>query len=174
MPLNAQILRQFPNEVFVETGTQRGAGIAAALEAGFEDVRSVELDEGLYNQALKRYMEDYRVMIFHGDSGEVLGQMMGDIRCPATVWLDAHQVHVRHCGFNRGNCPILRELDVLARHPVTEHTLLIDDYGLFEKKFPGSLTITAEDVTVAILEINPWYETRVIDYGPKGILVAEV
>jgi len=46
------LFEKYPNPVFIETGTYHGEGIQYALQAGFKNVRSVELSEPLYQMSV--------------------------------------------------------------------------------------------------------------------------
>lgn len=77
---------------FVETGTGDGAGVAAALKAGFQRVESIEIVQQLVDGARRRFAGDNRVRLWHGDSRTVLLDVMRSLTSeqPALFWLDAH------------------------------------------------------------------------------------
>lgn len=77
--------------VFVETGSNIGDGIQAALKAGFEKVYSIELDEKFYNQCKERFKDDNRVNLILGDSMVELPKLINKIKeLNFLLWLDAH------------------------------------------------------------------------------------
>src|SRR5262245_39379625 len=101
-------------EVFIETGTNKGDSLAAALAAGYPRCLSVEFVEDLHRLAQKRFADDARVRLFHGSSPDTLPAMI-DPALTTTFWLDAH-----YSGSDRGwqdprygECPLLRELEVI-------------------------------------------------------------
>src|SRR5438477_2757262 len=117
MPASAQMFKRYPNPVFIETGTYLGDGIKQALLAGFAKIRSVELSEKLCEENVRRFANRANVKIYQGSSEGQLGYMIADIKEPITFWLDAHY----SAGITaRGdeNSPILKELRVIAAHPV--------------------------------------------------------
>ena len=112
------------NKIFVETGTQTGAGIEAALFSGFEEIHSIEIRKDFYEIALKQFKDNPKVHLYLGDSRTELPRILEKIKEPATIWLDAHSQH---------DSPILEELEILKKHPIKNHTILIDDCGNFDK-----------------------------------------
>lgn len=134
MPLNTEILKAHINPLFIETGTYLGEGVAAALEAGFGAVWTVDLDaehrwESGQNPA-KSGQDNvtYRV----GDSALFLDNMLQSRADPATFWLDAHPVG--YFKLLQPDLPLLRELFAIAFNPVHPNDIiLIDDIRLFEE-----------------------------------------
>jgi hypothetical protein len=141
MSMTVDILKNYPNEVFVETGTYKGDGVQMALDCGFKMIYSFEACDELALLAGKRFMADKRVAIFRADSRENIKHIIQHIDCPITFWLDAHS-----CGdayFENGNggyyaiptyqdkSSVLMELEQINRHPIKNHTILIDDWTIF-------------------------------------------
>ena len=166
------IFKKFPNNYFVETGCYIGGGIKQALEAGFEQIYSIELSPYYYNLCKTAFIENSNIKLFLGDSGNILYEVIKDIDSPITFWLDGH--------FSGGStalgseaCPILKELDQIKKHPIKTHTILIDDLRVFGTHSFNFITI--DQIKEKILEINPnytfWYENGVI---PNDVLVAQV
>ena len=112
--------------MFIETGTLYGDTLASVAPL-FEELHSIELDEGLYENAIARLAGSSKVRIWHGDSAEVLPRILADLRRPAFFWLDGHY---SGAGTARGSMdsPIVRELELIALHPLREkHFILVDD-----------------------------------------------
>ena len=76
------------SKCLVETGSFGGAGIGRAIEAGYNDIRSVELSERWHQHCLDRFSTDSRVKLYLGDSRDMLLQMLPDKKC--VIVLDAH------------------------------------------------------------------------------------
>ena len=93
--------------MFIETGTLYG-DTSASVAPLFEELHSIELDEGLYENAIARLAGSSKVRIWHGDSAEVLPRILADLRRPAFFWLDGHYPRA---GTARGSMdsPIVRE-----------------------------------------------------------------
>src|ERR1700730_18365884 len=164
MPANAATFRSYPNPYFIETGTWHSDGVCAAIEAGFRDVRSVELSPALHQAARNRFASHPEVKLWLGSSADMLGEMLEDVIGSATFWLDAH--------FSGGVtalgpevCSLLLELAVIGKHPVKNHTVLIDDLRLFGS---AEFRIELEAVRQALRSINPVYQFTVAPSAMPG------
>jgi hypothetical protein len=155
---------EFCQTYFVETGTFCGNGIQKALDAGFQQIRSIEFDNNFANHSKLRFAHYSNVKIYRGDSSVDLWNVIKDINQPITFWLDAHIYPPRTDGGK--NCPLIEELDQIKRHPIKSHIILIDDMhccGTASFDF-----MTHEDFINKLLEINPDYQIRYVDGGDAG------
>lgn len=159
--------------IFIETGSHRGEGIAQALAAGFDRVYSADSALSAYQACQQRFMEDWRVHLFHSDSRKFLQSLLPLIKEKATIWLDAHW-----CASGGGSPvdnPLLGELEMIRKYSdVRNHTILIDDVRLMGNRveaFPHLLAVID-----ALTMINSDYkiEYRDSDEFPNDILVARV
>ncbi len=76
---------------FIETGSAAGEGIQRALEAGFQEVHSIEAQREWYEVCVNRFMGDPRVFLHHGRSSEVLGiPLIKSTNTGVVFFLDAH------------------------------------------------------------------------------------
>lgn len=154
MPASVELFKKYPNPLLVETGTYLGEGVGYALAAGFTAIRSVELSPELFTKNSRKFAGNPAVRLYHGASAEQLWNMIEGVRTPITFWLDAHY----SAGITaRGeeNCPILKEIGIIGRHPVKTHTILIDD-----RRFMGTDIFDFVDearIQQAIRAINPAY-----------------
>lgn len=124
--------RAYELNILVETGTYLGEMIEAMLN-DFTEISSIELSNDLYARAKERFQENTNVNLFQGDSGQILPKMLKKVRQPALFWLDAHY----SSGItSKGalNTPIIDELEIISRHPIKNHLILIDDSRLFVGK----------------------------------------
>jgi hypothetical protein len=174
MTLPPSLLHKYPTTVFVETGTCIGEGIQVALDAGYEDIRSIEVLEGRVERTRKRFEGYPGVKIYHGSSsGFVFANMIADITVPATFWLDAHTD--TQPDLQDDSAPLLDELMIISEHPVKNHVILIDDMRLCGH---GNWRDTTRiKVIGAIIRINPLYDIEYVDSVLKwtnDILVAHV
>ena len=126
----------------VETGTYEGE-MVEAMRTHFAKVYSVELSPEHFKRAAERFAAHENVEIIFGDSALMLPDVLMDITEPALFWLDGH--------YSAGNTakgdtetPILSELDVILRHVVKGHVILVDDARCFNG--------TADYPTLAQLE----------------------
>jgi hypothetical protein len=90
--------------------------------------------------------------------------MIKDINVPITFWLDAHESGGETAKGLHGD-PILQELDIIKRHQLKNHTIMIDDLrGMSNKEIENKL-----------LEINPNYKFCFEDgFVPNDVLVARL
>jgi len=168
--------KPYLSPIFIETGSYIGDGIKAALNAGFERVISIELSEYYYIYCREK-IRDERVTLLHGDSILVLPQVLKDIKERCTFWLDGHFMTDPRTGSGIKIVPLWEELQVIAKHHIKNHTILIDDIRLLR-------THTAEwthleycvcDIEELIHSINPEYKIS-YDHGVEmdDILIAQV
>jgi len=163
------------NRYFVETGTYLGTGIEKALKAKFKYIRSIEYDPALFETSKKRFKKKKHVTLYQGNSAKDLYAMIQDIKEQITFWLDAHRYPAKEDG--NKNCPLLEELDQIAKHPIKTHTILIDDLHCC-----GTLAfdhLTEKDLIDKIKTINPDYVIEHVPGGdkneyPKNVLVAYI
>ena len=174
MSMMPGMLNNYKNKFFVETGLGSGGGLKLALHSGFEHVYSIEISERRVkkhgNKMIKKYPN--KVSIICGDSANVLWSIIETINSPITFWLDAHlkpNVNVEP--------PLIKELEIISRHPIKNHIILIDDIRQM-----GQLVYPHIDLIIKkIMEINSHYKISYEDgCGNKGnifksdILVAQV
>jgi hypothetical protein len=124
----------------VETGTFRGDS-AAAFAGRFDRVITIEASPTLAAAACRRLAPFPNVDARHGDSRQVLPEVVAGLEEPALFWLDGH-----YCGQGThgvtGQCPVLEEIaTIVAAAPA--HVLLIDDARLFLE--PPPLPLHAVD-----------------------------
>jgi hypothetical protein len=162
MTASTEVFSRYPNKVFIETGSYHGDGIQQALDAGFQEVISMEVDRDLFEITTERFWDNDRVNNLYGDSRELLADVMTIIDDQCTFWLDSHSPN---------NLPLLEELEIIKNHYIKTHTILIDDLRLWTKAEHGYDTESLKEI---LLSINPNYEIRLdgcLDF-PNDILVA--
>lgn len=152
MPFNK--FSDFPNRIFIETGSHVGDGIQSALDAGFISVISIEITDKYYQHCKRRFSSNPNVQLVFGDTVEKLPEIMKSINEPATFYLDGHW-DTGAVDETRGimDYPILVELEIIANHPIKTHTILIDDVRLFNTPWE----LGHEAIVKKVLEINPNY-----------------
>jgi hypothetical protein len=150
---------------FIETGSNIGAGIQAALDGGFSTVYSIEGLWPFFDHCTTRFADDRRVYPLFGYSPAVLAELLHTLDEPAVIYLDAHSV---------AHNPLLEELRVIQQTHVRQHTILIDDVRMFDTTaWHGIQKAQALEI---LREINPEYRLSYEDTvnGPQDLLVAEV
>jgi hypothetical protein len=176
MPLSPIVLNKYKDkaDIFIETGTFHGQGVAIALSCRFKKIFSVEVGEFLYRECLDTFHNflNGRVFLYLGDSPTFLNETLKSINEKCVCWLDAHYSGEGTAKANKNN-PILDELDSIRKHHIKNHTILIDDVRLFgTSEFDY---ITLDQVITRIKEINPAYEiTYENGVCPNDILVAYI
>jgi hypothetical protein len=117
-------------DTFVETGTYCGDTVATARQY-FQRVISIEQSEALYQAARVRFADDPGVMLFQGDSGQALGDLMAELQGRSVLfWLDAHWCAGEEQGDAQTQCPLLSELQAIRRLN-KDSLVLIDDARFF-------------------------------------------
>lgn len=176
LPKPIRFLDSFRTLIFVETGSHRGDGIQEALDTGcFDAIYSCDISPFAFGWCSHRFEKlNNRVYLYLNDSRAFLKEVLPSITTKITFWLDAHE-----CGTDRGpgtesgsedDVPLLEELQLIRKHEIKHHNILIDDVRLFgEGAYPKKETIVA-----AIKRINPKYEIVYYDSPdfPGDILVA--
>jgi hypothetical protein len=178
MPISFD-LSKYRTKNFIETGTYIGAGVKSALNAGFENIYSIELDESRYKYNVRQFKGDKRVNLILGDSGVELPKLLTNINEQSTFWIDAH-----YCGEELGTAalaakwtPIKEELDSIKDHHIKNHIILIDDFRCMDNThfdtrtqrdvgFPGK-----ENLLLKLKEINSNYKIKFLNGVQKDDVV---
>jgi hypothetical protein len=166
---------------FIETGTYKGDTVQTAIEYGFNEVHSIEIEPNLFKECQNRFKDNKNVHIWNGDSPDVLREnIIPSLKEPSTFWLDAHRsMALQTPGSDKyGRCPLLHELDAISESPIKNHLIIADDVRLFGTIGWGYLK--KEDYIEKLMKINPNYVLEYLDGGfsfgrqfpEKDILVA--
>jgi len=119
-------------KTFVETGTQHGAGIIAAIKAGFSNIKSFEKSQKLAQEAQDIFESNVHVHIINESStGTLFGNLVAELKEPAVFWLDAHRMDGNGKGIE--DYPLRHEIRMLMQKMKVPHTILCDDRRLFER-----------------------------------------
>lgn len=163
MPITVNTLKKYVLGgsvlTFVETGSFMGDGIQAAIDAGFQDILSIELAPFHYDLCLNRFKEEKRVNIRMGDSGVLLVEVARNLEQKAVFWLDGHY---SGGGTAKGIdiSPLMRELDAIKHSPRKDHTILIDDTQFYTRA-EGGTGFDIGDIVRKLYEVNDRYDIRV-------------
>jgi hypothetical protein len=125
-----EYIKNYSPEVFIETGTYKGKMVYAVMPH-IKRIYSIELDSTHYENARKRFAGYQDIQILHGQSGEILPQVMKNIDRPCLFWLDAH-----YSGGSTAKAdletPIMQEIECILHHQLaSKHIVLIDDARCF-------------------------------------------
>lgn len=127
-----ELLREYGSlaalDVLIETGTNEGR-TPLALMNSFRELHTIELDDVLYARAVTIFEPYLNVRCHHGDSRDVLPEVLASIDKPALVWLDGHYSGP---GTAHGieSSPIREELRILFEDG-RPHVILVDDARIF-------------------------------------------
>lgn len=121
----AGLARRYGMRTFVETGTFYGDTVAA-LRRYFDAIYTIELSDELHQRACARFSNDPAIHVLHGDSGELLPQVLEGLDAPALFWLDGHYSGGITAKGSK-ETPIIAELAALAAQKECPHMIVIDD-----------------------------------------------
>jgi hypothetical protein len=121
---------RFAPSVFVETGTYKGKMVYAMMPY-VKTIYSIELDQAHFANARKRFAGYENIHILQGQSGQVLPEVLAEIREPCLFWLDAHWSG-GSTAKGELETPIMQEMRCILAHPLAaRHVVLIDDARCF-------------------------------------------
>jgi hypothetical protein len=147
------MFEKYLNPIFIETGTHYGGGVRDAINAGFKKIISIESKPEYYENCRKEYISYIAkgiVSLVLGKSEECLPEILANINCPVTFWLDAHPTGAMN--INTATFPLRKEIEIICNHRVKDHIILIDDVRIF-----NSLGVSKEWVIETVLKNNPRY-----------------
>ena len=164
MPITTDKLKQYPNPVFIETGTYRGQGVVAAVEAGFKTIYSMDIDNINSAKAKKHIGRNTGVHLYAGSSTDILPEILkaaAGVR--VTFWLDAHPPG--RLTFDTAT-PVQQELAVIAKYlaDVPGCFVLIDDMRMFTSE-------DQERIHVRLEKMGAIQVTRIDGVKPNDIMV---
>jgi hypothetical protein len=173
MELKYQCFKDYPNVYFVETGSYAGDGIQAALNSGFKNIISLEVNEPNVEECRLRFKDEDGVAVVHGDSSVDLWNTIQHIDVPITFFLDGHWSGI---GSPIGivNMPLLYELNQIRRHHIKTHTIIIDDVRCWEG-VSQVRDFSLDNVVDTLMRINPEYQISYVDgTEPQDVLIASL
>ena len=157
------------NNTFIETGSYYGDGIKKALDAGFENIISIEITPKYYELCKKKFKDYPNVEIILGDTVDVLPEILKNTTEACTIWLDAHYTEPS-TNFGEKWCPLMEELENL-KDSLVPHTILINDLRIWTQAI---YDFNIKDIKRKILEINSDYTMSLAEgFIPNDVLVAE-
>lgn len=130
MPAHKHIFEAYLNPWFIESGFFEGQGVEYAIQAGFKNIKSIEIHQPFWQAGLIKFHNIPQIKeLILGSTEEKLWNAIKDINEPITFWLDGHYSNPKDTPTKgKENCPLIKELDIIKRHPlVKQHTILIDD-----------------------------------------------
>lgn len=125
---------QLQLQVFVETGTFYGDGVQCALEEGFTELHSIELNPHYVGLARERF-KGQPVTIWEGASVARLPDLLLKIQGKKALWwLDAHLQDVYGLPMEAAHpLPLEQELQLItSSRDVSGDLFIIDDLRIYE------------------------------------------
>jgi len=160
---------RFGLELFVETGTFKGDTVAA-MRPHFRALHSIELADRFYAEAQRRFAGESKVRLYHGDSGELMPEVVAALDAPALFWLDGH-----YSGGDTAkgelNAPVWKELKAIFGGMGEPFVVLIDDARCFRNE-GGEDYPAVSDIEAWVKETRPEMGVEVamdcIRIAPRG------
>lgn len=149
--------RKYSIKKLFETGTYMGT-MVEAQRTYFKKIISIEVSEELYKNVKEKFKLYNHIILLHGDSGEIMSDVLKDIKEPCLFWLDGHYSS-GITGKGELNTPIFKELDAVFANN-KKHIILIDDARCFngEDDYP-----TIDNLNQYVLSLNPNYKLENAD-----------
>ncbi len=160
MTASKEIFETALNPVFIETGSCAGDGIQQALDAGYREVHSIEVDPKFHETCKKRFSRNNSVNLYQGSSIIWLPKILKTMQERCTFWLDSHYFDP----YNPQSM-VIEELLIIGLHFRKNHTILIDDMRLMEVEFK----IKRQTLKNMLKLINPEYKIETVDGGGAGL-----
>lgn len=162
-PLTREVLNKYKTdcEIFFETGTNEGLGIAQALDSEFQDIHSVEVCHRFFLNASQRYKSHQNVNIYNGNSSEILRMVLPFLaKKKILFWLDA---------WNYYSVPLSSELkEIESGLERKDHVFLINNIDRFGTTEWNDLS--KDSISQSLLKINKNYSMK----EEGNVLVATV
>ena len=160
--------------IFVETGSYMGDQIEMALELGFSQIRSVEITSKYYNHCRERFSKEVlsgKVKLYHGDSANLLADMIGKTKKRIVFWLDAHCSDGETGGDDNSN-PLMNEIRAIKNTSSrNDHVIMVDDLRFIRQgKYKDNGQIFTEAaLNDLIMSINPKYKFKYVDLETAAV-----
>ena len=102
---------KWQTNIFIETGTYMGDTIYNMISE-FNKIYSIELSEKYVNYATKRFENNNKVTIIHGDSTLMLKSILNEVNDSVFFWLDGHWSGGDTAKGNL-DCPLIEEITII-------------------------------------------------------------
>lgn len=123
-------VNQVKPEIFIETGTYEGDSTAQVCDF-FRECYTIEASEEYFKHSRNRFEDNPSVHVIFGDSGTQLRKTLQNTDNQNVLfWLDAHWCDSDNTSGATSQCPLLTELESIARLQA-DSIVMIDDARLF-------------------------------------------
>jgi len=167
LPPSFNLLKQYPNPVYVECGVWRGDSIQQAIDAGFERIIGFDNDPESIAFCTQRFGKQATgcqpyIKLMECESIEGLKILLNDpkFKMPMTFFLDAHFQLIEGTARGADPFPLLGELYQIGKHSIRTHTIIIDD--LLYLTHPEITGWTRDQIVKEIQKINKKYEFTLV------------
>lgn len=150
--------RKYQAQVFIETGTYLG-DLIWQLKDNFQKIYTIEIEPIFFKFARKRFSKEAHIEVLHGDSADILLELLPKVQERCLFFLDAHDSGF-HSGQGIDKTPIIRELSAIQKHHRNDHIIVIDD----ARDFNGTNGYpTKEELVEKLKSINSNYKIEQIE-----------
>lgn len=163
-----KLKKDYNLEVFIETGTYKGATIFN-MEDIFDELHTIEFGKELYENLVSNY-KGSKINFYNGDSSEKIVEILEKIKKKPLFFLDAHY----SAGDTSGSfedVPLLGELleIVLWNKPCV---IIVDDVRIFGTK---DLNVKREEIISIVKEkmVDLFYLPSYLDKNDRMVIVIE-
>ncbi len=164
LPPNKNLLKEFPNPVYLETGIWRGDSMQQAIDAGFETIIGLDNDKSCIDFCFDRFTlaqhVKHHIQLEKADSANDLWRIIKQINKPITFFLDAHWQLFEGTDKGANPFPLIQELEQIAKHQIKNHTIIIDD--LLYLTHPQITGWSLDYLTAELRKINQAYKFNLI------------
>lgn len=175
LPTDRNVLVNYLNPYYVETGIWRADSLAIAMDAGFRKIIGIDIDQSAIEFAKLRFDLQHfplpGLQLIHADSAECLWDAIKDINQPITFFLDSHYSLLEGEEPGQNPFPLMSELQQISRHPIKTHTIIIDDF--LYMTHPDVTGWTKDEIFYGLHCINVNYKISLIANPViKNLLIA--
>lgn len=131
-----KILDVFKPDVFIETGTFLGDTSFKAAKV-FKNVHTIEASDEIYKKAKVNLECCNNVTMHLGDSGNVLKDLLPNLKGKIVFWLDGHYsgIHEGHQTALTPENPLIKELAQIKNSKLSDSIIMIDDIRFCDPAF---------------------------------------
>lgn len=178
LPPSYNLLSQYPNRVYIETGVYRADSIVAAQQAGFQHICGIDIDPSCIEFAKKRLGNDHGIpflFLFTGDSAIILRDLIKMIPADQciTFFLDSHWQMFEGTDPGPHPFPLIDELKQIEQtRKNKKDTIIIDDMLIMQDDIVGYDQWAIKEM---LYRINPDFKIKTVA-NPiiNNILIATV
>lgn len=188
LPTTYNLLEEYPNEIYIETGIWRGDSLQLAYEARmnarkkkrkvFETIIGIDIDPECIDFCKNRFdlyrVPDLSLQVLEGNSAKMLAEVIAPINEPITFFLDSHAQLIEGEPEYETPFPLFAELLQIGRHAIKnelKHVIIIDD--ILHLTHPDVTGWSLQDIFTRLRWINHNYSWKLVANPVKNnVLIA--